>query len=183
MNTLEQKTTDVTPQNRGRGQLMMLFGIAFATLGIAWSMYLLVSGGGVMGTTNNGAFVDPPMTVESLALGEPLALEGKWWIWFAADSCEATCARTMHELKSAHILLNRDSTRVARAMLTLDGSAGALSASEQEKVQLLQKPAGLTPGVYIVDPLGNLVLRYPVDTPPKPLLEDLKRLLKLSQIG
>ena len=38
-------------------------------------------------------------------------------------------------------------------------------------------------GIYIIDPLGNLVFFYPVDAPPEDVLKDLKRLLKVSQIG
>jgi cytochrome oxidase Cu insertion factor (SCO1/SenC/PrrC family) len=41
----------------------------------------------------------------------------------------------------------------------------------------------LKAGAYVVDPLGNLVLWYSYDDVGKPLLNDLKRLLKVSQIG
>ena len=41
----------------------------------------------------------------------------------------------------------------------------------------------LARGVYIVDPLGNVVLRYSHEQVGKPLLDDLKHLLKVSQIG
>ena len=37
--------------------------------------------------------------------------------------------------------------------------------------------------LFIVDPLGNLVMRYDARDNPKGLLEDLKKLLKLSHIG
>ena len=37
--------------------------------------------------------------------------------------------------------------------------------------------------LFIVDPLGNLVLRYDVRQSPKGLLSDLQKLLKLSHIG
>ncbi len=37
--------------------------------------------------------------------------------------------------------------------------------------------------LYIVDPLGNLVMRYDTRDTPKGLLDDLKKLLKLSHIG
>lgn len=37
--------------------------------------------------------------------------------------------------------------------------------------------------IYIVDPLGNLMMSYAADAKPKGLLEDLKKLLKLSHIG
>ena len=169
---------------RGRRQIVRLFGIGFATLGIAWMMYFIVRDGGWINTTNNGEFVDPPVNVAELQTGRvPFDVDGKWWLWYVATDCDETCVKTMHDLKSVHILLNRESTRVARAMLTTGGEAGLLQGDEQDKVRLLSKPAALEAGVYIVDPLGNLVLRYPVDTVPKPVLEDLKKLLKLSQIG
>jgi len=38
-------------------------------------------------------------------------------------------------------------------------------------------------GIYIIDPIGNFVFRYGVDGNPKDVLSDLKRLLKMSQIG
>jgi len=35
----------------------------------------------------------------------------------------------------------------------------------------------------VVDPLGNLMMYYPADARPKGILEDMKRLLRLSHIG
>jgi len=37
--------------------------------------------------------------------------------------------------------------------------------------------------VYVIDPLGNLMMWYAPDAPPKGMLEDMKRLLRLSSIG
>jgi cytochrome oxidase Cu insertion factor (SCO1/SenC/PrrC family) len=36
---------------------------------------------------------------------------------------------------------------------------------------------------YIIDPLGNLMMSYSRAAPPQGLLEDLRKLLKLSRIG
>jgi hypothetical protein len=41
----------------------------------------------------------------------------------------------------------------------------------------------LEEGIYLVDPIGNLVLFYPLTDAGQPVLDDLKKLLKLSQIG
>lgn len=171
---------------RGRRQLVTLFGISFATLGLAWLLFLGAREGMSWGTTNNGEFVDPPMRVDSLAWQDPkgnLDANGKWQLWMVVDKCEADCAKSMHDLRSLHTLLNKEANRVARALLTGDGMSGVVTAEEMDKVELRQTPASLKPGVYIVDPLGNLVFWYPSATPPKPVLDDLKRLLKLSQIG
>jgi hypothetical protein len=43
--------------------------------------------------------------------------------------------------------------------------------------------AGAPGRIYVVDPLGNLMMWYSAAAQPKGLLEDMKRLLKLSHIG
>jgi hypothetical protein len=37
--------------------------------------------------------------------------------------------------------------------------------------------------LFVIDPLGNIVLRFDVRSNPRGLLEDMKKLLKLSHIG
>ena len=44
-------------------------------------------------------------------------------------------------------------------------------------------PGGATTNLYLLDPLGNLVLRYPADPDIKRLAKDLERLLRASRIG
>ena len=44
-------------------------------------------------------------------------------------------------------------------------------------------PGPLQAGVFIADPLGNVVLYYEFSQAGGPVLDDLKRLLKVSQIG
>ena len=43
--------------------------------------------------------------------------------------------------------------------------------------------AAVAPRVYLIDPLGNLMMSYAADAKPKGMLEDMKRLLRLSSIG
>ena len=44
-------------------------------------------------------------------------------------------------------------------------------------------PGNVADHVYVIDPLGNLMMRFPRDPDPSKMLQDLKRLLRLSQIG
>jgi len=37
--------------------------------------------------------------------------------------------------------------------------------------------------IYIVDPLGNLMMSYPADADPSKMRKDLSRLLKVSHVG
>jgi hypothetical protein len=44
-------------------------------------------------------------------------------------------------------------------------------------------PAANSQRIYLIDPLGNMMMFYGADAKAKGMLEDLKRLLRLSQIG
>ena len=55
-----------------------------------------------------------------------------------------------------------------------------LSAAAQPLLAQLPQTAGST---FLIDPLGNLMMSYAPDAKPKGMLEDMKRLLRLSQIG
>ena len=48
---------------------------------------------------------------------------------------------------------------------------------------LLPDGGSAEPRVYLIDPLGNLMMFYDADVKPKGMLEDIKRLLRLSSIG
>jgi hypothetical protein len=49
-----------------------------------------------------------------------------------------------------------------------------------DSLRPLQFSAG---GYFLVDPLGNIVLYFSPDIEPSDMVEDIKRLLKLSRIG
>jgi hypothetical protein len=60
------------------------------------------------------------------------------------------------------------------------GAAGPAADAAAADAAAAEPQAGR---IYVVDPLGNLMMWYPPDAPPKGLLEDMQRLLKLSHIG
>ncbi len=181
----------VESQTRGRRQLMLLFGVAAMSLVGAYGLFVVVSNGAVWGTTNQGQFVQPPMTADDVALtdeqGLGFAPDEVWWLWLVEPGdCEQQCQHALSQLRQLHVLLNKDAVRIRRAFLT---SAGRLPASARlfeqypQLVRLTGSLSRLSRGVYIVDPIGNLVLWYPLIDAGSPVLDDLKRLLKVSQIG
>lgn len=48
-----------------------------------------------------------------------------------------------------------------------------------------ESPAARSPAdhIYLVDPLGNLMLRFPADPDPRRMMKDLARLLRASRVG
>lgn len=174
-------------QRRGRLQLLGIVAISLASLSGAYLLFQLAQGGTLWGTTNKGVFVEPPTTVADLAMrdaaGRPLE-SGLWWLWVVPDGdCAAQCVAALERLRQVHALLNRDAARVRRALVN-GGPGAAELADEFPRLTLLSgNLAGFAPGIYVVDPLGNLVFHYRLSDAGDPVLDDLKRLLKVSQIG
>lgn len=173
----------------GRKQLILMILIAAGSLGGSYALFYAAQSGSIWGTTNHGAFVDPPVDARALVIvdaqGSPLADSETWWLWVVrSEPCDAGCAEALHQLRQLHILLNREADRVKRAVVTpAPIDPGGLEQLYPDLEFLTGRVEGLTPGIYIVDPLGNLVFRYPLEAAGKPVLEDLRRLLKVSQIG
>ncbi len=172
---------------RPRLQLALILTIVVATLGGAWLLYQQARDGGLWSTTNRGTFVQPPVTAAELnvrSAGVPIE-GGVWWLWVVPEgSCSDGCREALHQLRQLHVLLNRDAPRVRRGLLTAGGELPAgLQAQYPRLAALSGNLERLAPGIYVVDPIGNLVLHYPMSDAGEPVLDDLKRLLKVSQIG
>jgi len=98
----------------------------------------------------------------------------KWQILHTIpDTCDSiACENWQKKLPSLIKLLGKDSSRVVYFQVG-------------PELDMLQTPklATLGEAVWVVDPLGNLVMRYSPQLQPKQLLKDLKKLLKLSGVG
>jgi hypothetical protein len=178
-----------------RTQLLLLLGITVISVLGASLLFQSARSGGVWGTTNKGTFVQPPVVVADLRIrdepGSLLTGTGNWWVWVVPQGeCVEDCRHALHQLRQLHVLLHRDAGRVRRALVE-EGAGGAeAELRHADLIQLYPELAllsgevtTLARGIYIVDPIGNLVLHYRMEDAGKPVLEDLKRLLKVSQIG
>ena len=123
-------------------------------------------------------------------------LRGKWVLLMAdAGACGAECRDKLFVLRQLRLTQGRDMTRIERVWLITDGAlpapdvvapyAGTWQVRAAGSELLKALPATGTPAdhLYVVDPLGNLVLRYPRDADPSRIIKDLARLLKTSGIG
>jgi cytochrome oxidase Cu insertion factor (SCO1/SenC/PrrC family) len=123
-------------------------------------------------------------------------LKGKWVLLMVdSGSCDDFCRRKLFTLRQLRLTQGKDMERIERVWLINDDAvppAAALSeyrgtwlvrAGGGELLTQLPAAHSLTDHIYIVDPLGNLVLRYPRDADPGRIVKDLTRLLKTSGIG
>lgn len=194
------------PNRRPIGVLILLF---LAPLAFAFWLYY-GSGWRPSGRTNHGDLIDPARPLPAVAFvpvggGEPLAhvLEGKWSLLVVGggqgegdQGCDATCREALVYARQTWISMGKELTRAQRVLLAPANCCDAeylkreheglvaLQAGGPEAAPLLAEfPAPTAGFVFIVDPRGNLMMRYDVHKDPKGLREDLKKLLELSHIG
>jgi hypothetical protein len=182
-----------TPRQSRR---MMLLLIALFGLPLAASFVLYYGfGWRPAGNSNHGELLQPIRQAPSFT--EPL--RGKWaLVWVGDGACHDECKRALIFARQTRLSLAQDTARVNWALLATDNCCDqayldaehkgiqVLDASnaEQRAALLAALPAtDLTHSLFVIDPLGNIVLRYDVRESPRGLLDDMKKLLKLSHIG
>jgi hypothetical protein len=182
-----------------RRQRMLLVGLAvlfFAPIALSFYLYYGHSALQPLGKVNRGVLVQPP---RGLAVGAlPTASTGKWTLITVADGgCETLCLRQLYDTRQVRTALDRDMPRVQRVLVAIGDCCDAsfltrehpdlaiVHAAPDAPLLLGLRVDAATPAgrIYVVDPLGNFMMWYAPDAPPKGLLEDMKRLLKLSHIG
>jgi cytochrome oxidase Cu insertion factor (SCO1/SenC/PrrC family) len=195
---------------RSRTMLWVMIGMFFVPLVAAFVLYYGFSGWRPHGTTNQGDLITParPLAVGVLLdpQDQPLEedlLKGKWsLIYIGGGQCDARCREALTLMRQTRLALNDDSSRVQRVFLVTadccdldylqtehEGliTARAEEASDRAFLATFPSyedvPVETAGRIYIVDPLGNLMMSYAPDAPQKALLEDLRKLLKLSHIG
>jgi cytochrome oxidase Cu insertion factor (SCO1/SenC/PrrC family) len=152
---------------------------------------------------NYGELIEParplPDAPLTLADGRPFrlgALRGKWVLLLTAPgACDEPCQRALYHMRQVRRAQGKNMERIERVwLITDDASLDPALVRALEGVHfvraagstVLREPAlaGDRPGhIYLVDPLGNLMLRFPRDADPTRILRDVSRLLRVSRIG
>ena len=148
------------------------------------------------GQKNHGVLLSEPrqLSAEQLQLLSSAEPEPeKWRLLMVRSRCAAACMEDLSQLRTVHDLIGGPSLRVERWLLVADSQSLAISELQEQQPYLRvfamdaaiksQLLAGAEQALYIVDPLGNLVLSYSREQLGEPLLKDLRHLIKMSRIG
>jgi hypothetical protein len=197
-------TDSATNGRRSRWQLLLLFVLFFGPLAIAWVLYYGDGDWRPEGRSNHGVLIEPPTPLPETALvlsdgseSRPDLLRHVWTLLYIDDGeCFESCEEALYRSRQVKIALGKESDRVQRVYLYGSDSVDrtdehrdliAADAGSPGALGLIAAfPAGAQPdadNIYLVDPLGNLMMRFPLEDDARGLLLDLKKLLKLSRIG
>jgi cytochrome oxidase assembly protein ShyY1 len=183
----------------GRRTLLLLALVALAPIVAAYVAYY---GFAPTKRVNYGELLDPrpaPAIAGEYPDGKPFVLaelRGRWLLLVVSGHyCGDACRRALYATRVARTIQGREQDRVVRVWLRpatapsppaelLAGNPG-LVAARVAPVELTRLPidAGSGAAILVLDPRGNLVLRYGDDPDAERLAKDLQRLLRASQIG
>jgi cytochrome oxidase Cu insertion factor (SCO1/SenC/PrrC family) len=182
-----------------RSKLLILFGV-FAVPVVA--AYLAYYGLRPTGHSNYGDLLKamPLQHAEGKTPdGHPFdldALRSKWvMVRIGPARCDADCVQQLYLMRQIRIAQGKEQSRIERLWVLTDNGVPDATLLQEHPGLLVWRPDGAafieqfpavenrTAHIYLVDPLGNLMLRFPVQPDYKGMMKDLKLLLKASQIG
>jgi hypothetical protein len=191
-------------QRKGRLKLLFLVLIFALPVGIGWMLYAT---DWHPGGKSHGELVQPPRVLEipvlQTARHKPFDAQswGSGWhmVYVSKGACADDCRNVLHKMRQLHVSLAKEIGRMQRVWLVNDLLPPEQLSQLQDQypdLVILQNASILSaqfdlPGVpgassgriYLVDPLGQLMMNYPRDAEPSGIHKDLMRLLTYSWTG
>jgi len=174
---------------------------------LAYVMFFFVD---IKSFSNHGEILNPVVPISGFELKNekdeiiPEAeLISKWRIIsFLGKDCNQQCEQRLHDTRQIHASLGKERYRVLRMFVHLEPASDSLlkliTEAHPDVVQVNADKAVIVNALgdnvrnnvsinnnetYIMDPLGNVMMRFTQEQPNKEFLQDLRKLLKVSQIG
>ncbi len=194
-------------QPRGRAKLLLVLLICAAPIIASYYTYYFVR---PSARSNYGELIEPQRPIPQLTLRtldghnfDPAAFKGKWMMLIANEGdCDEACVKRLFFMRQLRVLANKDQDRIERVWLITDEAPlsttiiRAYDGTHMLRADAAQLKAWLPPAadhgaevtefddhIYMVDPLGNLMMRFPKDADPAKMKKDLTKLLKASSVG
>lgn len=209
MSEIETRPANNTMAGKKRNPYTVWFVVmAFiAPVALAYTMFFFVD---VKSFVNHGEILNPIVHISSFKLTDKNnelvpqdELTYKWrLISFVGKDCDQSCESRLFDTRQIHTSLGKDQHRLSRMFVHLEPAGEALTKLIVEthenaihvngNIKLITDALGVNirddaaitnNEIYIMDPMGNVMMRFTQEQPNKEFLYDLKKLLKASQIG
>jgi hypothetical protein len=190
-------------QKKGRWKLFAVIAICASPLIASYLTYYVIK---PEDRTNYGALIDPrayPIpTLDATTLdGAPTGLnayKGKWIMLQVSDAeCAEPCRKRLHDMRQLRLAQGKNMDRIERVWLVTDDEPlDTQLIREYDDTRILridedklsawlptETATSAADHIYMIDPLGNLMMRFPKDADPNKIKKDLSKLLRASRIG
>ncbi|PKO45874.1 MAG: hypothetical protein CVU29_07895 [Betaproteobacteria bacterium HGW-Betaproteobacteria-22] len=202
--TEENSNEYLNQQRRGRMMLLSML-IFFITPVIA--VFLMYKLDWRPQGESIGELVTPPRQIildqtltnsEGVILNKPLFQE-KWSMVYVTSNCENVCETKLHQMRQLHVSLYKEIPRMQRVLITTSAQVTSIKQQHPE-LRIINQPATAVMAlseqfnlnhasavnsnrIYLIDPLGNLIMSYLPSTEPSLIRKDITRLMKYSWAG
>ncbi len=191
------------PKAKGNWKLFLVIAICAAPMIASYLAYYVFK---PQGRTNYGTLIDPrqhpiPALDTTTLDGKPFSLDqlkGKWiMLQVNGSDCGEPCKTMLYEMRQLRLTQGKNMNRIERTWLITDDKpletvlmreydgTHFLRANPAKVKAWLPVDAGTSAAdhIYLVDPLGNLMMRFPKNADPNKIKKDLTKLLMASSIG
>jgi hypothetical protein len=190
-------------KGKGRWKLFAVMAICASPVIASYLTYYVIKPDG---RTNYGALIDPrehpiPVLGASTLDGKQITLDafkGKWiMLQVGASDCSEGCRKRLHDMRQLRLAQGKDMERIERVwLITDDKPLETLLMREYDGTHMLrvqpdtlrkwlpaESDTAVEDHIFMIDPLGNLMMRFPKDADATKIKKDLAKLLKASRIG
>ena len=190
--------------NKSRTTLLVLFAVFAVPLLVAAIMFTMRDQWTLTNPASHGHLIHPAQPVSQFEFVTSTKvvhvtdfLQGKWtFIIYVHSACDLECEAALFKLRQTILATGKDVSRVQYLLLSEPGTVPSVDQAIRSRHPKLsigqlrnwqtddeQQVALRTGFVYLIDPLGNLMMEYDANATSKGLLKDLKKLLRTSNIG
>jgi len=189
---------------RGRWMVLLIALVCAAPVIASYLTYYVFKPTG--GQTNYGTLIEPQRPISAALIvkdeaGKPMplaSLRGRWlMISVDPSACDKACATKLYFMRQIRATQAGERERLVTVWLRTDADAvpEAIERAYPYTRKLIADPAALTAWlpadagtldtdhIYLVDPNGNLMMRFPKQPDPSKIKRDITKLLNSSSIG
>lgn len=190
-------------QQRGRGMLWLVLLVCAAPLIASYFTYYVIK---PEQRNNYGTLIDQrahpvPVMATTTLDGSPMPLQqfkGKWvMLVTGSGACTDACRNQLFAMRQLRLMQGKEMDRIERVWLITDREPlDTIVIREFDGTHMLRADAATVKAwlpveggttvdqhIYMIDPLGHLMMRFPVNPEPRKVHKDIYKLLKASAYG
>ncbi len=186
---------NTTNRQRQNWKLLLVVAVCAAPLLVSYFTYYVIK---PTSRTNYGTLLDPRLYSLPKEMRELDVYKGKWiMLQVSRSECLTACQNGLLNMRQLRLMQGKEKDRIERVLLVTDSAPieAKLLSEYQGTHELRVNPETLQAWLpvesgstmydrlYLIDPLGNLMMRYTIDADPNKVKKDITKLLKASAIG